>query len=152
MKNDNIFYNNIKLTIPKEFYRVAVISPENSAGLGDFKRDADVLNSAELCLFDYFFARFQGSGAVNEIIQSIQLILSSMEKYDVICIIRGGGAVSDLSWLDDLELARIICKSTIPIFTGIAHILLGLITYPVYKVISDLMKGHKITRLTYKTS
>jgi hypothetical protein len=40
----------------------------------------------------------------------------------------------------------------IPIFTGIAHILLGLITYPVYKVISDLMKGHKITRLTYKTS
>ena len=32
-----------------------------------------------------------------------------------------GGAVNDLAWLNDYELARFICLSPVPVFTGIGH-------------------------------
>jgi exodeoxyribonuclease VII large subunit len=34
---------------PLEFVSVAVLSPETSAGLGDFRREADLLQTAKLC-------------------------------------------------------------------------------------------------------
>lgn len=40
---------------------------------------------------------------------------------DAIVIIRGGGAVNDLAWLNDYELARSICLSPVPVLTGIGH-------------------------------
>ena len=36
-------------------------------------------------------------------------------------IIRGGGAVNDLAWLNDYGLARLICDLPIPVLTGIGH-------------------------------
>lgn len=45
---------------PVEFLRIAVISPETSAGLGDFRREASVLERAGLCEFRLFAATFQG--------------------------------------------------------------------------------------------
>jgi exodeoxyribonuclease VII large subunit len=36
-------------------------------------------------------------------------------------VIRGGGSVTDLAWLNDLELAKLICQSPVPVFTGIGH-------------------------------
>ena len=46
-----------------EFVRVAVLSPETSAGLGDFRREADRLQIARLCEFHLFSATFQGVDA-----------------------------------------------------------------------------------------
>lgn len=40
---------------------------------------------------------------------------------DAVVIIRGGGAVNDLAWLNDYDLARCICDLAIPVFTGIGH-------------------------------
>ena len=36
-------------------------------------------------------------------------------------IIRGGGAVNDLAWLNDYGLARLICDLPLPVLTGIGH-------------------------------
>jgi exodeoxyribonuclease VII large subunit len=36
-------------------------------------------------------------------------------------VIRGGGSVTDLAWLNDLHLATVLCLSPIPVFTGIGH-------------------------------
>src|SRR3954467_5056413 len=41
--------------------------------------------------------------------------------YDALAIIRGGGSLTDLSWLNDLRLARWVCRVPIPVFTGIGH-------------------------------
>jgi exodeoxyribonuclease VII large subunit len=118
---EGIFTHNQYLPKPQEFYRVAVISPESAAGLGDFKRDADILHESELCTFDYFSAKFQSATAASEIKNCLLSVLESVNKYDAVCIIRGGGAVTDLYWLNDLELARTVCLSTLPVFTGIGH-------------------------------
>ena len=40
---------------------------------------------------------------------------------DALVIIRGGGAINDLAWLNDYALARFICELTIPVMTGIGH-------------------------------
>ncbi|NIC39836.1 exodeoxyribonuclease VII large subunit, partial [Aquabacterium sp. A08] len=40
---------------------------------------------------------------------------------DAVAIIRGGGAVNDLAWLNDYDLARAICELDIPVLTGIGH-------------------------------
>jgi exodeoxyribonuclease VII large subunit len=36
-------------------------------------------------------------------------------------VIRGGGAVTDLAWLNDLDLAKLLCQSRLAVFTGIGH-------------------------------
>ena len=40
---------------------------------------------------------------------------------DLIVIIRGGGAVNDLAYLNDYDLTALLCKRTVPIWVGIGH-------------------------------
>ena len=40
---------------------------------------------------------------------------------DLIVIIRGGGAVNDLAYLNDYDLATLLCKRKVPIWVGIGH-------------------------------
>ncbi|RZI68698.1 MAG: hypothetical protein EOP13_24470 [Pseudomonas sp.] len=40
---------------------------------------------------------------------------------DALVIIRGGGAVNDMAWLNDYDLARCVCDFPVPVFTGIGH-------------------------------
>lgn len=118
---EGVFTRNQSLPRPQEFCHIAVISPDGAAGLGDFKRDADILHQSELCTFEYFAAKFQGGSAAVEIRNCLITLQQSSRQYDAICIIRGGGSVTDLYWLNDLELARLVCQSTVPVFTGIGH-------------------------------
>lgn len=55
---------------------------------------------------------------------------------DLIVIIRGGGAVNDLAYLNDYELAALLCKRSVPIWVGIGH----------EKTVPSLMRSH-IVRL-----
>lgn len=108
---------------PSEFVRVAVISPSTSAGLGDFRREADRLQSSGLCEFSFYPATFQGIDAPSSIRTALNEALADHRRrpFDAVAIIRGGGSVTDLAWLNDLELARRICKAPVPILTGIGH-------------------------------
>jgi len=49
LQQAGLYDRNKQLPAPVEFVRVAVISPETSAGLGDFRREADRLQTAILC-------------------------------------------------------------------------------------------------------
>lgn len=40
---------------------------------------------------------------------------------DAVVIIRGGGAVNDLAWLNDYDLSRCVCELGVPVLTGIGH-------------------------------
>ena len=117
---------NRQLPTPFDLNRVLVIAPENAAGLGDFKKDADALADAQVCEFVYHSATFQGNTAPQSIRQSLaQGLKQWAEDYtrapDLIVIIRGGGAVNDLAYLNDYELAALLCKRSVPIWVGIGH-------------------------------
>jgi exodeoxyribonuclease VII large subunit len=111
------------LASPLDFTRIAVIAPDGAAGLGDFQAAADLLERAGLCVFTYFHAIFQGDKAE----ESLKRAFIDAHAYhqstpiDALVIIRGGGAQADLQWLNQLLLARMVCRFHAPVFTGIGH-------------------------------
>lgn len=123
---EGLLERNKQLPAPFDLNRILVIAPENAAGLGDFKKDADALAAAQVCEFIYHSATFQGNTAPQSIRQSLaQGLKQWAEDYatapDLIVIIRGGGAVNDLAYLNDYELAALLCKRSVPIWVGIGH-------------------------------
>lgn len=126
LQTEGVFALNKQLLAPWDFNAVLVIAPENAAGLGDFQRDADLLAQGGVCRFTYAHSRFQGAGAAKEIGDALVSALKIWAADgaltpDAIVIIRGGGAVNDLAWLNDYDLARLICDLPIPVITGIGH-------------------------------
>ncbi len=113
------------LPSPQDFTSVAIIAPEGAAGLGDFMREADILQSWKLTSFDVHNCVFQGDKAAAAITKKMRelysAIMSGQASYDALVIIRGGGAVTDMAWLNDLNLTRAVAKFPIPVFTGIGH-------------------------------
>jgi len=126
LTEEGLLNNNKQLPVPFDIQNVLVIAPENAAGLGDFKKDADALAQAGVCHFVYHSATFQGNTASTSI---IQVLGSALRRWaqdysiapDLIVIIRGGGAVNDLAYLNDYDLAALLCKRTVPIWVGIGH-------------------------------
>lgn len=121
---DNKYYDrNKSLPAPKDFTNVAVISPSGAAGLADFMRESELLQSHSLCQFAYYAATFQGKDAASALSASLRQVYAQHKEtpFDALVIIRGGGASSDLAWLNDYELATLVCRIPIPVFTGIGH-------------------------------
>ena len=124
LKAEGIFERNRQLPAPWDYRFLLVVSPPRAAGLGDFARDADRLQRHGLCQAVYAHSRFEGDGAAASIRELIEQSLTASPNADLpdaIVIIRGGGAVNDLAWLNDYELARFICLSPVPVLTGIGH-------------------------------
>lgn len=117
---------NQQLPPPFDIEHVLVIAPEKAAGLGDFQADADRLARTGACHFHYHHATFQGNHAPSEIRQAI---VSAQQQFydtyqrlpDLLVIIRGGGAVGDLAYLNDYELAALVAEQPIPVWVGIGH-------------------------------
>jgi len=123
LQQTGLYARNKQLPAPVEFVRVAVISPETSTGLGDFRREADRLQTAILCEFHLFPATFQGVETSSSIQTAVLQALTAhkQKQFDALVVIRGGGSVTDLAWLNDMDLAKLLCQSPVPIFTGIGH-------------------------------
>ena len=126
LTQEGLLNHNKQLPTPFDLQNVLVIAPENAAGLGDFKKDADALAQAGVCHFVYHAATFQGNTAPGSIMQALASALRQWAQAyqsapDLIVIIRGGGAVNDLAYLNDYELAALLCKRTVPIWVGIGH-------------------------------
>lgn len=122
---EGIFKANKQLPAPWDYQTVIVISPENAAGLGDFQAEAKRLQRLGLCQFIYAHSRFQGEGAAQEVAVTLMKIVTAQQKagrkIDAVVIIRGGGAVNDLAWLNQYELVKAVCTLAIPVLTGIGH-------------------------------
>ncbi len=117
---------NQQLPVPFDIEHVLVIAPEKAAGLGDFQADADRLARTGACHFHYHNATFQGNHAPIEIRQAIvnaqqQFFDTYKHLPDLLVIIRGGGAVGDLAYLNDYELAALVAEQPIPVWVGIGH-------------------------------
>ena len=125
LQQEGVFNTNRQLPAVWDFNHVLVIAPENAAGLGDFQAEAKRLQHFGLCRFYYEHSLFQGEQASMQICAALERGLNQCRKLgiklDAVVLIRGGGAVNDLAWLNHYELARTICLMGIPVFTGIGH-------------------------------
>ncbi|TCM64492.1 exodeoxyribonuclease VII large subunit [Acinetobacter calcoaceticus] len=126
LSSEDLLNKNRSLNNPFDLEHILVIAPENAAGLGDFKKDADYLSQSGLCHFVYQHATFQGNTAAASITEALSIGLRQWVKTytappDLIVIIRGGGAVNDLAYLNDYTLAALLCKRSVPVWVGIGH-------------------------------
>lgn len=126
LNKEGLLHKNRSLPAPFDIKNVLVIAPLNAAGLGDFKKDADVLDQTGVCHFVYHSATFQGNTAPESVISSLssglrQWASDYKDPPDLIVIIRGGGAVNDLAYLNDYDLASLLCKRSVPVWVGIGH-------------------------------
>lgn len=55
------------------------------------------------------------------VIEALNDVYGKVDDFDVVVIIRGGGATSDMSGFDTLALAENVANFPLPIITGIGH-------------------------------
>ena len=118
---DGILTMNKELELPELLQRIAVISSPTAAGYGDFCNQL-VHNAFGFVFYPKLFpAVMQGDQVEASIISALDRIYDSGVSWDVVVIIRGGGATSDLSGFDTYDLAAHCAQFPVPIITGIGH-------------------------------
>ena len=121
LEEEGVLTLNKELPMPLLPQRVAVISAAGAAGYGDF---CDQLEGNPYGFVFYpklFPAVMQGDRVEETIIAALDHIAAEQESWDVVVIIRGGGATSDLSGFDTYALAANCAQFPLPIITGIGH-------------------------------
>lgn len=121
LKAEGIFDMQKQLSLPMFCQHIAVISSATAAGYGDF---CNHLHNNPYGFFfqtTLFHAVMQGEQIESSVIDALNRIFDAHEEYDCVVIIRGGGATSDMSGFDTLNLAENVANFPIPIITGIGH-------------------------------
>ena len=108
------------LALPFLPSRVAVISSDGAAGYGDFVKHLDGNRYGFRFSLTLFQSLMQGDSCPDSICSSIDIVCRSGE-FELILILRGGGAESDLFCYDDYGLARHIAECPLPVLTAIGH-------------------------------
>ncbi|MDR0541898.1 MAG: exodeoxyribonuclease VII large subunit [Dysgonamonadaceae bacterium] len=121
LEKEGILTLNKELPMPLLAQRIAVITSPTAAGYEDFL-DHLLNNTSGLVFYPQLFpAVMQGEQTEQSIIAALNAIYERREQFDVIVIIRGGGATSDLASFDTYDLAANCAQFPLPIVTGIGH-------------------------------
>jgi len=112
---------NKELPMPLVPRRVAVISSETAAGYGDFCHQLRANAYGFVFCPKLFPAVMQGDAVEPTVIAALDAIAAEREAWDVVVIIRGGGATSDLVGFDTYLLAANLAQFPLPVITGIGH-------------------------------
>ena len=121
LTDEGVIDLNKELPFPLLPQRVAVISSATAAGYGDFC-DQLASNRYGFVFYPHLFqSPMQGSGVEPGIISALDRIAANIDMWDVVVIIRGGGATSELSCFDTYDLANNCAQFPLPIITGIGH-------------------------------
>ena len=121
LKEEGVFDLQRELCIPLFAKRIAVISAAEAAGYGDFCRQLEDNEYGFKFETTLFPAIMQGEQVESSVVEALNAIYHSIRDFDVVVIIRGGGATSDLSGFDTLALAENVAQFPIPVITGIGH-------------------------------
>ena len=121
LEEEGVIDLNKELEMPVLPQRIAVISSATAAGYGDFCNQLSNNPRGYGFHTELFPAIMQGERVEESIIAALDAIYARLEAFDVVVIIRGGGATSDLSGFDTYELAANCAQFPLPIITGIGH-------------------------------
>lgn len=118
---EGVLNNNKQLEMPIAPQRIAVISAPGAAGYGDFMNQLEN-NSSGIVFYTHIFESImQGERVPASVMAALAQIEMTIDLWDCVVIIRGGGSTSDLNGFDNLELARAVATFPLPIIVGIGH-------------------------------
>lgn len=119
LQEKGLIGKNKMLHYPVPVKRIAIISSESAAGYTDFLNTLTNNPYHFTYITQLFPAVMQGERTEQSIIQALSAI--SIDSYDIVVIIRGGGASSDLLAFDSEAIATACALCKIPVITGIGH-------------------------------
>lgn len=117
LRQESLLGRNGLLAAPPVPLRVGLVTAAGSAAYADFVHELERSRYAFRVV--HHDARVQGRDAE----QSIALALHTLggRDLDVIALVRGGGARTDLACFDGERVARAIAAMPLPVLTGIGH-------------------------------
>ncbi len=118
LRSMGLLERNKALGIPIPPVNIGLITSKGSAAYNDFT--TILKDSGYAFRVKVFDAHMQGKSAVQEVEAGISK-LASMPDIDLIAIVRGGGARTDLFYFDDISLCTAIAECRLPVITGIGH-------------------------------
>lgn len=118
---DGVFDMNREQTLDLLPNRVAVISSPQAAGYEDFLKQLLGNRNRYRFSIKLFEAVMQGEDAETSITQALSNIYNEIDRFDLVAIVRGGGASADLSCFDSYTIASHIAQFPLPVITGIGH-------------------------------
>ena len=118
---DGVWDMNKELPLPKVPQRIAIISSATAAGYGDFLHQLKNNKYGYGFSVQLFSAIMQGNQVETSVVAAFDEIYESIDQYDVVVLIRGGGATSDLASFDSYKLASHLAQFPLPVICGIGH-------------------------------
>lgn len=121
LRKEGVLGFNRSLPLAATPQMIAVISSPGAAGWGDFINQ--LTDNADGIVFypKLFPATMQGASTSASVRAALAKIEETIDLWDCVVIIRGGGATTDLNGFDDYELARAVATFPIPVAVGIGH-------------------------------
>lgn len=117
LKAERLTERNPALPAPVVPLHIGLVTAKASAASADFLHE---LQASGLGFrVDQVDARVQGVDAEQSLVAAIRT--ATARGVDVIAVVRGGGAKTDLAAFDSEALARTIATSPVPVHTGIGH-------------------------------
>ncbi len=121
LQEEGVFTLNKELPFPLLPRRIAIITSPTAAGYEDFLHQLTENKGGYPFYTKLFPALMQGDRTEASVIAALDRIDRHRELFDVVVIIRGGGATSDLNSFDSYLLAANCAQFPLPIITGIGH-------------------------------
>jgi exodeoxyribonuclease VII large subunit len=117
LRAEGLIDRNRHRLVPAAPRRIGLVTAIGSAAEADFLK---TLHDSGLA-FDIVFvdAQMQGIGAERQVSAALRTL--EREEVDLIALVRGGGARTDLATFDHERIARTIATLEVPVFTGIGH-------------------------------
>lgn len=117
LAEENLIDANSRVPMPTLPLRVGLVTASGSAAEADFVEE--LRRSAVSFSVVVASTPVQGPGAAHRIAASIRACVG--HGVDVVAVVRGGGAKTDLVAFDDEVVARTIAACRVPVLTGIGH-------------------------------
>lgn len=118
LSREGYFNDELKKPLPKNPYRVGIVTSETGAAIRDIINVIRRRNSkVDIVLYP---ALVQGEGAYKTVIDGIEYF-NKTNSVDVIIIGRGGGSIEELWNFNEELLAYAIFKSKLPIVSAVGH-------------------------------
>ena len=115
---DGLLDKNKSIELAKMPLRVGLITGEGTAAYQDFS--TKLAESPFAFHIETAFAKMQGNETESSVIEALETLRANSEL-DVVCIVRGGGSKTDLTFFDSEALCRAVANYPVPVFTGIGH-------------------------------
>ena len=125
LKKHGLIDKNRQLSMSRLIKRIAIISSPTAAGYSDFIHQLNHNPHGFTYQTTLFPAIMQGPQTEESILSALDKIINfqlSTFNFQLVVIIRGGGATSDLQAFDSEQLAERCANFPLPIITGIGHL------------------------------